>query len=131
MIQVLEHMQYPHYILKKCRSLLREKGILYIDLPNCELNYLKMHVKKLIGIEPFIFGHINFFSRTNVKKILKYSGFEELEIRKRSLFNTPGLEGFIEHYSLNKGYINFAHKLINRTHIDKILPFGDIIILAR
>ena len=74
MLSVLEHMRDPIQIIKDAKSLLNDKGILYISVPNIDAL-----VNRILHAEAGVFGghsHIQFFN----KKTLNYL-FDILKIK--------------------------------------------------
>jgi len=74
---VLEHIQYPEFELKKIRKLLSDDGYLYVSVP---IWFEKLDEPSMSDCRDFenLFhlNHINVFSKTSFKNLLKKCGFE-------------------------------------------------------
>lgn len=111
----LEHFLDPIRQLKKIRMLLKDKGILYIEVPNIEKPYEWASFQYF-----FMLGHVFYYSPTTLKILLNKSGFKNGFIDASS---TPFLRGIFlkkedftysidpEHYE--KINISFKSKLEN------------------
>lgn len=111
--QVLEHVTYPDEILKFIRSLLNKKGILYVAVPNCPdmirktkranliTDAVQLH-QALLDAGVGAFQHINFFTNSNLKKLVKYNGFRLIspfrQIPVKSISIKYVLRPFYRHY---------------------------------
>ncbi|MBI4437181.1 MAG: methyltransferase domain-containing protein [Candidatus Omnitrophica bacterium] len=87
---VLEHVPEPVPFLKKCRSLLKGGGILFIDTPNVESLYACLIGRKWVGFNRY---HLFYYSPETLRDILRKVGFEEIGIRTThvNLFSKEGL----------------------------------------
>jgi SAM-dependent methyltransferase len=80
MFEVLEHVADPTSVLRLAKSLLKEKGIICISVPN-DYNPFQEVARKALKIDrwwvapPF---HINYFSTLSISKWLKKNGFRVL-----------------------------------------------------
>lgn len=94
--EVLEHVSDPLSILTAARTLLNPTGVLVLSVPNLDDPYcLQQQIKP--AMPPI---HINFFSRTSLKALLKRAGFElkrsfTLPIPTSSVRNVYGKYGFV------------------------------------
>jgi len=86
---VLEHVQSPKGVLEMAYSLLNANGILLIEVPNQFCNFrdtLKYKLFKKYELPDDRFHHLYFFSIGSLKRYIRASGFEILEVsqfRKR------------------------------------------------
>ena len=78
----LEHLENPVSILVKARSLLRRRGIIYIDVPN----FASLSAKLLGRRWPYIMPeeHIWYFTPVTLKKLIRKSGFKPIYIHTQS-----------------------------------------------
>lgn len=70
----LEHMQNPVKILRKAKTILKESGIIYIDVPNFASMASKIRRKNWKYLLPE--EHIHHFTQMTLEKIIKKAGFE-------------------------------------------------------
>lgn len=94
---VLEHVEDPAGILKKCRELLMDNGLLYIQVPN--VLGLKIPYGDQLGLP----HHLWQFSPEPLAKVGKKSGLEMLNY-------WTGIQGVIRYYE--NGGPGFYNKLI-------------------
>jgi len=80
--QVLEHVSNPRELLMILSSCLRDKGIIFVSVPNC--NHIAVTIKRnglskelFLQLSPF--QHINAFNNKTLKKIGKLSGLQTLD----------------------------------------------------
>lgn len=78
----LEHLKDPLDVLKKAKTLLRPKGILYIDLPNFD----SFSAKTLKGMWPLLLPseHLWHFTEKSIRRIFKDLDFKIVYIEKAS-----------------------------------------------
>jgi len=74
---VLEHVPNPREILELCKSLLKDSGMICIEVPN-DFNIFQLQVQKLGKPQWWmaIPDHINYFEFHSLEKLLKSSDFE-------------------------------------------------------
>ncbi len=74
---VLEHVPNPIEILEICKSLLKDSGIICIEVPN-DFNILQLQVHKLGKPQWWVAipDHINYFDFHSLEKLLESLGFE-------------------------------------------------------
>jgi len=74
---VLEHIQNPVEVLKICKSLLKDSGMIRIEVPN-DFNTLQLQVHKLGKPQWWIAipDHINYFNFYSLEKLLENLGYE-------------------------------------------------------
>jgi len=74
---VLEHVPNPMEILEICKSLLKDSGMIYIEVPN-DFNALQLQVHKLGKPQWWIAipDHINYFDFRSLERVLESLGFE-------------------------------------------------------
>lgn len=79
MWHVLEHMLAPLAALQRCRQLLTpDQGLLLIELPNWSSVGRLIRGAKWKQMKPP--EHLNFFSPTSLRHLLKVSGFDVIEL---------------------------------------------------
>ena len=79
---VLEHLPNPTKILKNIKKILRPGGLICIISPN-DYNPLQTVLKSNLGFKPWWvvpLQHINYFDFNSLKKLLKITGFEIVEL---------------------------------------------------
>ncbi len=77
---VLEHLYYPNYVLKKAKSLLHDNGSILISLPNIAHNTIIMELLR----DKFTYNptglldntHIRFFTKSTLDKLLEECGLQ-------------------------------------------------------
>jgi len=77
MIEVIEHLPNPLENLKKCHELLKHQGIIVIQTGDVESLYSKIKGKNW---PYYLAGHLNYFSRRTLKRMLEKAGFEVIKI---------------------------------------------------
>jgi SAM-dependent methyltransferase len=81
MFHVLEHLPDPIGSLRKARALLKENGLLVLEVPNSD-SYLAR--KDGMSWKFIAFEHLFYFSEENISGILKRAGYKVLTIKKRN-----------------------------------------------
>jgi len=79
---VLEHVHEPRRVIQSIHRLLKPGGIIYIDTPNIESKGAKFWGKNWRGLETP--RHLVLFSLAGLVDLLKTSGFETVEIERRT-----------------------------------------------
>ena len=74
---VLEHVPNPREILEICKGLLKDSGIICIEVPN-DFNILQLQAHKLGRPQYWIVtpDHINYFDFSSLERLLKNTGLE-------------------------------------------------------
>lgn len=108
---VLEHFNNPVEDLKKIRNLLKETGVLIIEVPNWDSIKFQMSGKKWKGGNHPLY-HRSFFTHNTLKKLFQKSGFGELKNLNLS-YEIPG----------KNGLYNFSKKIFNKINKDAFLNF--------
>lgn len=98
LFSVLEHIPAPRDFFKLARRFLKPDGKLIISVPNSTHFRLFYRLRKLIGIEPWTYFHISFFSRAHLVDSLKAEGFEVTSIRTASLLTPDSIAYFEKRY---------------------------------
>ena len=78
LLGVIEHVNNPHSLFKKCAELLQENGILLIQTPNSESLLAKTLKKYWPPYQPI--EHIHLFSAESLKIELKKIGFTNITV---------------------------------------------------
>lgn len=78
----LEHLDKPKEILKRCKTLLKPKGLIYIDLPNFDALSLKFQKQKWPLLLPK--EHLWHFTEKSFKVIFSELDFKILYVEKAS-----------------------------------------------
>ena len=104
--QILEHVTYPNGILKDIHSRLNDNGIAYLSVPNCpsiEKRLLKtdnivdeneFH-RVLLDASVGAFQHINFFTNSSFKTLVKKTDFEVITPYVQAFSNPKSIKSFI------------------------------------
>ncbi len=79
--EVVEHLFDPRGFLMRCRSFLRENGIVYLSCPNGRGFDMKMLGGRS---DTYNFEHLNYFNPESIRLLLEQCGFEVIGLR------TPG-----------------------------------------
>ncbi len=98
---VLEHVYKPDEYIKKCRDLLKNKGLLFVAVPN--IASLQASFGKEAWFHLDVPYHVNHFSTAGLLKLLKDNSFKILGLRHfnceynpfgwlQTLFNLSGIE---------------------------------------
>ncbi len=108
LIDVLEHLQGPKEVLKKCFNALSKSGILVIKVPNLYPQIIKQSLARFLKISSKgifeNFGHLNHFSPVSLKNVLQDLGFEILHI-------APAESEFFEESNVYNKVRNMFRKL--------------------
>ena len=75
---ILEHIQNPTDIIKKCRNTLNQHGIIYIEVPNDYNLFQRIGVKIFNNPKTWLAipDHINYFNFQKLKLLLESNGFK-------------------------------------------------------
>lgn len=74
---VLEHFQSPLDALARCRRLLGESGVLWVEVPNILRPHPSKSLKSWLALE-----HNYYFSRATLIRALELSGFEVIRVEE-------------------------------------------------
>ena len=74
--KVLEHVNDPLQMLKNCKRLLKQKGILYVELPD-----VRAKIKGKFAGE-FCIDHLQIFSLNSLDQLANKSGFKVLKLER-------------------------------------------------
>uniref|UniRef100_A0A7V4KD94 Class I SAM-dependent methyltransferase n=1 Tax=Fervidobacterium pennivorans TaxID=93466 RepID=A0A7V4KD94_FERPE len=83
--EVLEHLKRPEKALKSIHEVLKPKGLLIVTVPNgygpyCMIyDHFRNIISKILPIKPS--DHIQFFTLSKIRNLIKKSGFDILSIR--------------------------------------------------
>ena len=77
MSHILEHMPNPDAVLHEVRGILNPDGLLYVTVPDIGSAHFKIFGKHWDVITPTV--HYQYFSEGSLTKLLKESGFEQIE----------------------------------------------------
>lgn len=92
MCDVLEHLEHPLVALEKCRNLLLDQGLIYIQVPN--VIGLKYPYKDQLGLP----HHLWQFDPHSLRVLLEKAGFEVVDY-------WTGVQGVIGHYERNTAHL--------------------------
>ena len=89
MSQILEHALDVNLWLTKCRDLLHRGGVIAIALPNFNSVFRRVMQEN----EPFITppAHLNYFSASNLCRLLERHGFAVKQVDSRSRLSAASL----------------------------------------
>ncbi|MBC8186035.1 class I SAM-dependent methyltransferase [candidate division KSB1 bacterium] len=75
---VLEHIDNCDEMIEKCSRMVKEDGIIVIQVPQIDSYFAKRHKEKwkMMGLD-----HVNYFSKNTIKKLLEQYGFEVHKIK--------------------------------------------------
>lgn len=78
MWDVLEHIDKADDFLRKCNSLTKKGGYLFLQVPQIDSYFAKRHKDqwKMMGLD-----HVNYFSKKTIRMILEKNGYEVLSIK--------------------------------------------------
>jgi SAM-dependent methyltransferase len=85
MWDVLDHILWPDPVLRHCHALLKEGGILFLRLPNIDVQLPRARIKKLFyGLRPEScylqgFDHPHQYSMRSIRTLLKRNGFVDVQ----------------------------------------------------
>lgn len=74
--QVIEHVRNPNELIRKAKSLLTEKGLLYIATPNINSASAMVHGVNFEHLIPP--EHLNYFNNQSLRYLLEVNGFRLL-----------------------------------------------------
>lgn len=95
-IAVLEHIFDPYFAAKEFNRVLKNNGILILEVPN--IAYLKYRIQLLFGKLPVTSspynwkeigwdgGHLHYFTKRSLRQLLEESGFKILKVSGSGLF---------------------------------------------
>ncbi|MCM8796936.1 MAG: class I SAM-dependent methyltransferase [Candidatus Omnitrophica bacterium] len=75
---VLEHLVDFNNSMQKIRSLLKDRGLLFIEVPDAERFVLYISMP----FQQFSIEHINYFSQNSIRNLLSKFSFEIIELQK-------------------------------------------------
>jgi SAM-dependent methyltransferase len=74
--EVLEHMNSPGFLLRECRRLLRDEGLLLLTVPNSAFYVFRLlHLLGKTCSDLQHPGHLHFFSHSSLKRLLEEHHF--------------------------------------------------------
>lgn len=76
LMHIIEHVQQPSLLIDKCKSMLKNKGILYIITPNIESLSAKSHKENFDHLIPP--QHVGFYNRDTLNYLLNKSNFKAI-----------------------------------------------------
>jgi 2-polyprenyl-3-methyl-5-hydroxy-6-metoxy-1,4-benzoquinol methylase len=77
MIELIEHLKNPKEVIEACYKLLQPTGLLVVQTANME----GLQAKKLkSAYNYFLPGHLSYFSKRNLIKLLKEVGFDYIKV---------------------------------------------------
>ena len=115
MFEYFEHELDPNYTLKKVKKLLKENGLLVIELPNIESFLFKIFGKNWVNLD--LPRHVFHYSPITITKILKKNGYEIIKIEQ---YPVVSLVTSLTHFlNLNK----YVEKVTNLPILFSILLF--------
>ncbi len=95
-LAVLEHVFYVYFVVKEIHRVLKNNGILILEVPN--IAYLRYRIHLLFGKLPVTSspynweeigwdgGHLHYFTKSTLWRLLKDMGFEILKVSGSGLF---------------------------------------------
>lgn len=98
LFSVLEHIPAPTQFFATARAMLKPDGRLIISVPNSNSFSLFYRLRKIMGVEPWTYFHISFFTFNNLKTALERAGFSVVEQRQHSLLNADSIGYFCKRY---------------------------------
>ena len=132
MINVLEHLPDPEFVIKEIHShVLRKNGLLIIDVPN-EFNDFQVAGKEVHNLNEWWIappGHLSYFSSTSLRNLLEKNGFEIFKMEASFplemflLFGEKYVGDPILGKSCHKKRINFELNLKKQAKEDKLYAF--------
>lgn len=96
--QVLEHVPYPHELLKQMAESLGNETLLYLEVPNEVLIRENPGNKKLAPLKRHWHEHVNFFTEQSLRELVQYAGLQVQEIMNLDVdlgWRTGNLVGLI------------------------------------
>ena len=132
MFHVLEHIKEPENVLKNLKKYFNKKGRLIIEVPNSNDALLTIYKNEAFKNYTYWSCHLFVYNATNLKTILKNSGYKIKKINYVQRFPYTNHVGWIKNkkpgghgiYHLNK-YLNILYTLIL-----KILHKTDTIVVV-
>lgn len=104
LIHVLEHINQPWHTLERLNKLLKNEGIIIIQIPNIESMQARIFGRNWAWL--FVPQHVAHFSISTIKKLLEETSFQIISVKKTlSVFNAGGWAASI----LPWNPINFPH----------------------
>jgi 2-polyprenyl-3-methyl-5-hydroxy-6-metoxy-1,4-benzoquinol methylase len=80
--EVLEHVTNNHFLLSKINSLLSDSGLLFVSVPNKNIDIFLLNVNKdYMQLDSNELGHLNFYNKIEFKNLLINNGFHILKIK--------------------------------------------------
>ncbi|NQU95953.1 MAG: class I SAM-dependent methyltransferase [Candidatus Omnitrophica bacterium] len=133
MVDLLEHLMHPLTILRKARSILKEKGILAIVIPNTLSFSSKVMKHKWPHINE---EHLYYYSPYSIMSVLSRIGFKIESVKAFPKPITLSYAKSVLKYGRHRAMyylLNFICKIgpTKLTTIDFQLPTGEMLIMAR
>jgi 2-polyprenyl-3-methyl-5-hydroxy-6-metoxy-1,4-benzoquinol methylase len=85
MWDVFEHIPRPDPLLKRCHTLLREGGIVFMRIPNISIQLFRARLIRLLrGMQPGVAylqarDHAHHYSMSSIQRLLQRNGFSRTE----------------------------------------------------
>ncbi len=105
MTDVFEHIAEPKKIVAEIKRVLKEKGILFIKVPNVKYNLLKLFLAKLTGrLKDYdifdSYEHVVHYDHKALAMVLKEAGFKIRKISTGRPIQLPAWHKYVGHYYL-------------------------------
>ncbi len=122
---VIEHFEKPDQLLKKIRKNLKQKGIIFIDIPRYDTPIRKILKRRWYA---YALGeHFWYFNKKHLISLVKNSGYDPVDIIIQCNFYNP--EKIIKFWPINSiKFSSLILKLENRI-LGEYLQIGDKLLL--
>jgi len=107
-LNAIDHMPFPAEALKNIKKILKDDGLLYIEVPNMK-EALKMYLPEQTraGYDKFFWhkAHFSYFDEKRIVNLLEFCGFEVEKVMYRHQY---GLYNFLHWFFIGGPQANFT-----------------------
>jgi len=134
MIDTFEHIPYPVNFLRGLHSVLKDGGLIYIEVPNESVLAGKAVLRNLFGLYdgyPTNPGHVNLFTPPTLKKAIELAGYNNAGIYQVSVLGDRDRLRIIFNKNKLPLWVEGARLFFRLTRIDILLQQGNLFLLAQ
>ena len=114
---VIEHIYNPRIFVERANFVLKQKGVLILETPTYDTftYWLLKHRERSMRCN----GHIYFYTKKTLKKLVEDSGFKVVKHIK--VGRTLTLDRLLTNFGIMAGKRDFFEKISNKLKLDKVI----------